>query len=114
MSLEFTTRRVNDIMVVDASGRITLGEGTNALRDEVRDLIAGGNTRVLLNMAEVSYIDSSGFGEMVACYTSLTHAGGTMKLLQPTPRVKTLLKMTNLTAVFEVHEDEERALRSFA
>ena|SRR5580698_5947167 len=114
MSLKLNTRQVNDVTVVDVSGRITLGEGTNVMRDGVRDLIAGGHRKVLLNLAEASYIDSSGFGELVSSHTSLIRAGGRLKLTSPTERVKTLLRMTNLDKVFEVHEDEARALRSFA
>ena len=114
MSLKLNTRQVNDVTVVDVSGRITLGEGTSAMRDGVRDLIAGGHRKVLLNLAEASYIDSSGFGELVAGYTSLARAGGTLKLVGLTERVKTLMRMTNLDKVFEIHEDEARALRSLA
>jgi anti-sigma B factor antagonist len=114
MSLKLDIRQVNDVTVIDVSGRITLGEGTSVMRDGVRDLIAGGHRKVLLNLAEASYIDSSGFGELVAGYTSLARAGGTLKLVSLTERVKTLLRMTNLDQVFEIHEDEARALRSFA
>jgi len=114
MSLNLNTRKVNDVTVIDVSGRITLGEGTSVMRDAVRDLITGGHRKVVLNLAEVSYIDSSGFGELVDGYTSLTKAGGTLKLIGLTERVKTLMRMTNLDKVFEVHEDEAQALRSFA
>ena len=84
------------------------------MRDGVRDLITGGHRKVLLNLSEASYIDSSGFGELVAGYTSLTKTGGTLKLVSPSERVKALLRMTNLSAVFEVREDEAHAVRSFA
>jgi anti-sigma B factor antagonist len=114
MSLQLNTRQVNDVTVIDVSGRITLGEGTSVMRDAMRDLIAGGNRKILLNLGEVAYIDSSGFGELVSTYTSLTKAGGTLKLVGLTERVKTLMRMTNLDTVFEAHEDEARALRSFA
>jgi anti-sigma B factor antagonist len=114
MSLKLNTRQVNDVTVIDVSGRITLGEGTSAMREAVRDLIADGHRNILLNLAEASYIDSSGFGELVAGFTSLTKAGGTLKLVSLTERVKTLMRMTNLDKVFEVYEDEAHALRSFA
>jgi anti-sigma B factor antagonist len=114
MSLKLNTRQVNDVTVVDVSGRLTLGEGSSAMREAVRDLITDGHRKVLLNLAEASYIDSSGFGELVHGYTELTKAGGTLKLVGLTERVKTLMRMTNLDKIFEVHEDEARGLRSFA
>jgi anti-sigma B factor antagonist len=114
MSLNLKTRQVDGVTVVDVSGRITLGEGTSAMGEAVRDLIAGGHRKVVLNLVEVSYIDSSGFGELVACHTSLIRAGGALKLVSLTQRVETLMRMTNLSAVFEIYEDEARALRSFA
>ena len=114
MNLKLNTRQVNDVSVIDVSGRLTLGEGTSAMRDAVRDLITGGTRKVVLNFMRVSYIDSSGFGELVSCHSSLIRAGGRMKLAGPTERVETLLRMTNLDTVFEVHDDEAQALRSFA
>jgi anti-sigma B factor antagonist len=114
MSLKLNTRQVNDVTVIDVSGRITLGEGSSVIRDAVRDLIASGNKKILLNLGDVSYIDSSGVGELVSGYTSVTNAGGTLKLLNLTKRVKDLLQITKLYTVFDVHEDEAHALRSFA
>ena len=114
MSIKFTTRQVGDVTVVDAVGRITLGEGSAALRDTIRDLAAQGNKKILLNLAEVSYIDSSGIGEMVSGFTTVTNAGGQLKLLSLTKRVKDLLQITKLYTVFEVHDDETAAVRSFS
>jgi anti-sigma B factor antagonist len=114
MSLKLNTRQVNDVTVIDVSGRITLGEGSSVIRDAVRDLTAGGNKKILLNLGDVSYIDSSGVGELVSGYTSVTNAGGALKLLNLTKRVKDLLQITKLYTVFDVHEDEAHALRSFA
>jgi len=114
MSLKLNTRQVNDVTVIDVSGRITLGEGSSVIRDAVRDLTARGNRKILLNLGDVSYIDSSGVGELVSGYTSVTNAGGTLKLLSLTKRVKDLLQITKLYTVFDVHEDEAHALRSFA
>ena len=114
MSIKFTTRQVGDVTVVDAVGRITLGEGSAALRDTIRDLATAGNKKVLLNLAEVSYIDSSGIGEMVSGFTTVTNAGGQLKLLSLTKRVKDLLQITKLYTVFEVHDDETAAVRSFS
>ncbi|MGA2714432.1 MAG: STAS domain-containing protein [Bryobacteraceae bacterium] len=88
MGVKLNTRHVGDVIVIDVSGRITLGEGSSAICDEVRNLTASGNTKILLNPGEVPYIDSSGIGELVAGFTSAAKAGGTMKLLNPTKRVK--------------------------
>jgi len=114
MSVKLNTRLVGDVTVIDVSGRITLGEGSSAFRDEVRGLTAGGTRKILVNLGEVAYIDSSGIGELVAGFTSVTRAGGTMKLLNPTPRVRDLLRITTVNTIFDVHEDEAQALRSFA
>jgi anti-sigma B factor antagonist len=114
VSANFTTRQVGDVTVIDAVGRITLGEGASAFRDKVRELVAGGHKKLLLNLAEVSYIDSSGIGEMVSGYTTVTNQGGVLKLLSLTKRVKDLLQITKLYTVFEVFEDEAAAVRSYA
>lgn len=114
MSVKLNTRKVGDVTVVDVSGRITLGEGSSTLRDTLRDLVASGNKKILLNLGEVSYIDSSGIGELVSGFTSVSNAGGTLKLLGLTKRVKDLLQITKLYTVFDVHEEEAHAIRSFA
>jgi anti-sigma B factor antagonist len=113
MSVKLTTRKVGDVTVVDVSGKITLGEGSSALRDVLRDLTANGEKKVLLNLSEVTYIDSSGIGELVSGFTSVANAGGTLKLLGLTKRVKDLLQITKLYTVFDVHEEEAHAIRSF-
>lgn len=113
MSVKIDTRKVGDVTVVDVSGRITLGEGSSALRDVLRDLTAQGNKKILLNLSEVSYIDSSGIGELVSGFTSVSNGGGTLKLLGLTKRVKDLLQITKLYTVFDVHEEEAHAIRSF-
>ena len=113
MSVKIDTRKVGDVTVVDVSGRITLGEGSSALRDVLRDLTAQGNKKILLNLSEVSYIDSSGLGELVSGFTSVSNGGGTLKLLGLTKRVKDLLQITKLYTVFDVHEEEAHAIRSF-
>lgn len=114
MSVKIDTRKVGDVTVVDVSGRITLGEGSSAMRDTLRELTAQGNKKILLNLSEVSYIDSSGIGELVSGFTSVANAGGTLKLLGLTKRVKDLLQITKLYTVFDVHEEEAHAIRSFA
>src|ERR1700758_2143456 len=114
MSIKLSSRQVGDVTVVDAAGRITLGEGSSALRDTLRDMVAKGQKKILLNLSEVSYIDSSGIGELVSGFTTVTNQGGSLKLLGLTKRVKDLLQITKLYTVFDVHEDEAHAVRSFA
>ena len=114
MSVKLNTRQVGDVTVLDCAGRITLGEGSSVLRDALRDLVAQGHKKVLLNLGEVSYIDSSGIGELVSAFTSVSNQGGTLKLLGLNKRVKDLLQITKLYTVFEVHDDEASAIRSFA
>jgi anti-sigma B factor antagonist len=102
------------VSVVDVEGRITLGEGSSALREAIRDLVAKSQNKILLNLGDVSYIDSSGIGELVSGYTTVSNGGGQLKLLNLNKRVKDLLQITKLYTVFEVHEDEAAAIRSFA
>jgi anti-sigma B factor antagonist len=108
------TRQVGDVSVVDVAGRITLGEGSSALRDTLREMVTRNQKKILLNLGDVSYIDSSGIGELVSGFTTVANSGGTLKLLNLTKRVKDLLQITKLYTVFEVHEDEAAAVRSFA
>jgi anti-sigma B factor antagonist len=114
MSVKLTTRQVGDVTVMDASGRITLGEGASSFRETLRDLVSKGNKKLLLNLADVSYIDSSGIGELVSGFTTVTNQGGQMKLLNLTKRVRDLLQITKLYTVFEVFDDETAAVRSFS
>jgi anti-sigma B factor antagonist len=114
MSIKLSSRQVGDVTVVDAAGRITLGEGSSALRDMLRDMVAKGQKKILLNLGDVSYIDSSGIGELVSGFTTVTNQGGSLKLLGLTKRVKDLLQITKLYTVFDVHDDEASAVRSFA
>ena len=114
MSVKLNTRQVGDVSVVDVAGRITLGEGSSALRDALRDMVSKNQKKILLNLAEVSYIDSSGIGELVSGFTTVANSGGQLKLLHLTKRVKDLLQITKLYTVFDVHEDEAGAIRSFA
>jgi len=114
VSVKLTTRQVGDVTVVDAVGRITLGEGASTFRDTVRELVGSGHKKMLLNLAEVSYIDSSGIGEMVSGFTTVANQSGQLKLLNLTKRVKDLLQITKLYTVFEVFDDEAAAIRSFA
>ncbi len=114
MSAKLSPRQVGDVTVIDVAGRITLGEGSSNLREGIREMLAKGNKKILLNLAEVTYIDSSGIGELVSGFTSVANGGGQLKLINLTKRVKDLLQITKLYTVFEVHEDEAAAIRSFA
>ena len=113
MSVKLTARQVGDVTVLDAAGRITLGEGSSTFREAIRGLVNEGKKKLLLNLADVSYIDSSGIGEMVSSFTTVTNAGGHMKLLNLTKRVQDLLQITKLYTIFEVFDDEAKAAVSF-
>ena len=114
MTMKSSTRQVDGVSIVDCSGRITLGEGSVILRDTVRELLSKGQKKILLNLGEVTYIDSSGIGELVSAFTTVRNQGGELKLLNLTKKVHDLLQITKLYTVFDVHEDEAGAVRSFA
>ena len=107
------TRQIGEVTVLDISGRITLGEGNVMLRDIVRDLADKGNMRIVLNLGEVNYIDSSGLGELVKTHTTIGNKGGELKLTNLNKRVSDLLQMTRLSAVFDIQKDEASAIKSF-
>lgn len=113
MSVKLTARQVGDVTVIDASGRITLGEGSTAFREKIKELASAGSKKVLVNLAEISYIDSSGIGELVSGYTTVTNSGGQLKLLNLGKRLQDLLQITKLYTVFETFDDEAAAIRSF-
>ena len=113
MTMKASTRQVDGVTVVDLSGRITLGEGSVVLRDTVRDLIGKGDKRILLNLGDVTYIDSSGIGELVSAFTTVRNLGGELKLLRLTKKVHDLLQITKLYTVFDVRDDETQAIASF-
>ena len=112
--MQTNTRQIGDVLVLDISGRITLGEGNVMLREIVRDLADKGNKRIILNMSAVSYIDSSGLGELVKTHTTFHNKGGNLKLANLNKRVHDLLQMTRLAAVFDIQKDEASALQSLA
>ena len=114
MSLHLTPINMGDVTVVDAAGRITLGQDATSFREMIRDLAADGRKKVLLNLADISYIDSSGIGELVSAFTTLSNQGGTLKLLNLTKRVQDLLQITKLFTVFDVYDDKAKALSSFS
>jgi anti-sigma B factor antagonist len=113
VSVKLNTRQVGDVTVIDAAGRITLGEGTSTLRDAIKGIVDNGSKKVLLNLGEVNYIDSSGIGELVSAFTTVTNQGGQLKLLNLNKRIQDLLQITKLYTVFEVHDDEAASIRSF-
>ena len=112
--MQVATRQVGDVVVLDVSGRITVGEGNIALRELVRDLADQGHKRVVLNLSQVQYVDSSGVGELVKTHTTVRNQGGQMKLASLSQRVSDLLHMTRLSTVFDIHNDEASALASFS
>ena len=114
MTMKASTRQVDGVTVVDLSGRITLGEGSVVLRDTVRDLISHGDKRILLNLGDVTYIDSSGIGELVSAFTTVRNQGGELKLLNLTKKVHDLLQITKLYTVFDVKDDEAAAVKAFS
>jgi anti-sigma B factor antagonist len=109
-----TSRQVGDVTVIDAAGKITLGEGASLFRDTIRDQASQGKKKLLLNLRDVSYIDSSGIGEMVSGFTTVTNNGGQFKLVGLSSRIKGLLQITKLHTVFDVFDDEAEAVRSFS
>ena len=113
MSLDFFDWEVDGVTVLNLSGRITLGDGTKLLRKLIRDTLAAGKKRILLNMAEVFYIDSSGLGELVSAYAAVKNSGGQLKLLNLKSRVQDLMQLTRLHMIFDIYTDEKTALASF-
>ena len=113
MALEHFDWEVGDVVVVHLQGPITLGDGTRMLRKLIHDTLDAGKTKILLNMSEVYYIDSSGLGELVAAFTTTNHRGGKLKLLKLTQRVQDVVQLTKVHRVFEVFTDEDAAVRSF-
>jgi len=113
MNLEATPREIDGIVIIDLSGRITLGEGSALLRRMVHELLQNGQKKIILNLADVNYIDSSGIGELVSGFTTARNNGGELKLLHLTKKVHDLLQITKLYTVFDVHSDERTAAASF-
>ena len=113
MSLTINQRTVGDVSILDLSGKITIGAGNVQLRDAVRKLIEGGHKKILLNLGDVSYVDSSGIGELVSAFTTVRNQGGELKLLNLTKKVHDLLQITKLYTVFDVKDDETAAVKAF-
>jgi anti-sigma B factor antagonist len=106
-------RTASDITILDLSGKITIGEGSVQLREKVRQLLSDGKKKILLNLGDVSYVDSSGIGELVSSYTTTRNQGGQLKLLNLTKKIQDLLSITKLLTVFETFDNERAALDSY-
>ena len=111
--MKITERLVGDVVILDLQGKILIGEGDDQLREAVTKLADSGKTKILLNLAEVPYVDSAGLGEIVRCYTTVSRKGGKLKLLNLTKKIQDLLAITKLLTVFETYDNEEEAIKSF-
>ena len=111
--MEIKKRTAGDVQILDCRGKIVLGEGTMTVRNTVRDVLAEGGKKIILNLGDVNYVDSSGIGELVSTYTTVTNANGQLKLLNLTKKIQELLAITKLLTVFQVFEDEQAAIASF-
>jgi anti-sigma B factor antagonist len=112
--MDIKERVVNGVSVLDLSGKIVLGEGDGQIRDRIKDLLADGQKKILLNLAEVNYIDSAGLGALISSYTTVKRQGGQLKLVNLTKRIQDLLAITKLITVFETYDNEEEAIASFS
>jgi anti-sigma B factor antagonist len=111
--MKIVERQVEDVVILDLHGKILIGEGDDALREAVTKLSDSGKTKILLNLAEVPYVDSAGLGEIVRTYTTVSRKGGKLKLLNLTKKIEDLLSITKLLTVFETYEDESEAINSY-
>lgn len=112
--MRIDTRTVNGITVLDVHGKVTIGEGSAEIRNKVRELLQNGSKKILLNLGDVNYIDSTGIGELVSSYTTMTNQGGELKLLHLTKKIRELLAITKLLTVFDTFDDEQKAIASFS
>lgn len=113
MALTAKTRQVGNVAIVDLHGKVTLGENTGILRDELRSLLSQGKKHIILNMKDVGYVDSAGLGELVGAYTTATNQGGSVKLLHLQGKMRDLMQITKLHTIFPAFEDEKEAVQSF-
>lgn len=111
--ITISERQAGDVTILDLDGKVTIGEGSVALRNAIRRLLGDGKNKILMNLGGVGYIDSSGIGELVSSFTAVNKEGGTLKLLNLTQKIQDLLAITKLLTVFDVYEDEATALSSF-
>lgn len=113
MSVKMKSRQVEDVAVLDIAGRITLGEGSGMVRNTIKELVGGGTRKILINLHDVTYMDSAGLGELVGSYATITNLGGQIKLLHPQGKVSDMLTVTKLYTIFQSFDNEEAALASF-
>ena len=111
--MKIVERQVGDVIILDIQGKILIGEGDDALREAVTRLVEGGKRKILLNLADVPYVDSAGLGEIVRCYTTVSKQGGRLKLINLTRKIQDLLAITKLLTVFETYDAEDEGVRSF-
>jgi anti-sigma B factor antagonist len=112
--INISERQAGDVTVLDLAGKVTIGEGSVALRSAIRRLLGEGKNKILLNLGGVGYIDSSGIGELVSSYTAVNKEGGVLKLLNLTQKIQDLLAITKLLTVFDVYDSEAEALASYS
>ncbi len=112
--MQIAERAIGDVVVLDVKGRVTLGEGDEVLKDKINTLVNQGKKKIILNLAEVPYVDSAGLGEIVRTYTTVSRQGGSLKLLNLTKRISDLLSITKLLTVFETFDSENEAIASFS
>jgi anti-sigma B factor antagonist len=111
--MKIVERQVGDVVILDIQGKILIGEGDDALREAVTRLVESGKKKILLNLADVPYVDSAGLGEIVRCYTTVSKQGGRLKLINLTRKIQDLLSITKLLTVFETYDSEDEGVRSF-
>src|SRR6187200_3468894 len=111
--MKIVERQVGNVVILDLHGKILIGEGDDALRDAVTRVVQSGQQKILLNLAEVPYVDSAGLGEIVRCYTTVSKTGGKLKLINLTKKIQDLLAITKLLTVFETYDSEDEGVRSF-
>jgi len=111
--MQISERAVGDVVVLDVKGRITLGDGDEVLKDKVNAVVTAGKKKILLNLADVPYVDSAGLGEIVRTYTTVSRQGGSLKLLNLTKRIEDLLSITKLLTVFDTFDSEAEAVKSY-
>lgn len=111
--INISERQAGDVTILDLDGKVTIGEGSVALRSAIRRLLGEGKNKILLNLGSVGYIDSSGIGELVSSFTAVNKEGGSLKLLNLTQKIQDLLAITKLLTVFDVFDEEAEALASF-
>jgi anti-sigma B factor antagonist len=114
MSAKATVRKAGNVAIVDLAGRIVLGDGSGVVRETIKNLVGSGQKQILLNLRDVTYLDSAGLGEIVGSYATVTNGGGDVRLLHAQGKVKELLTITKLYTVFAAYDDEATALKSFS